>query len=173
MLEPVPAEIHLALAERALAEHDTDLARESFRLATIAGANEAVRGEAYDQLAALARDGGDRDEERSGRLAAATAWGQASRPDRALASAEHWLEVDNEDPDARCRAGLSLVQLAWTAEAPDAVAWLRRALVEIEPVHAIVQARSGPPRTFLGCGRGPRMWRATHMGALRNTATNR
>ncbi len=142
LLDPVPAEIYLALAERALATDEPDLAKRSLEHATTTALNEAVRGEAHDQLAALAQHAGDGEQERTERLAAAIAWDRAERADRALASAAALVVLDPQHAEARCRVASSLILLSWATPKEIALPQLRRALEVNEPVAAIVEAQA-------------------------------
>jgi len=113
LLEPIPPELHLALAERAVAQGDDRTARDALGRALDLGANGAVRAEAHEHLADLARRSDDPTEERRQRLAAAQAWSAIPRADRALACAEAVLAVEPEDPEARYDLAVSLLQLSW------------------------------------------------------------
>jgi hypothetical protein len=142
LLDPVPAEIYLALAERALLEDAPDLAERSLARVTTTALNAAVRGEAYDQLAILARRAGDGERERTQRLAAAKAWDSAERPDRILASTDALITLDPGHAEARCLAAGSLSQLSWNAPKEVALPQLRRALEILEPVAEIVDSQA-------------------------------
>ncbi|MEU4425895.1 hypothetical protein AB0F81_35190 [Actinoplanes sp. NPDC024001] len=152
MLEPIPAEIHLALAERALAEDRAGLAERSFQQAATTARNRAVSAEAHDRIAGLAQQAGDRDTERRHLLAAATAWSDVQHSGRTLASARRLLETEPDHIEARCFLGGALLQLAWSANDTDAQNYLDQALAATEGIPALVgaqQADLSNPRWLL------------------------
>jgi tetratricopeptide (TPR) repeat protein len=118
MLAPVPAQIYLALAERAMTDGDDLVAREALERAIEVGAAGAVRAEAQERLADVAHRGGDDDGSIRHRLQAADIWADLSKYDRILSNAEQVLAVRPEHGEARCWKASSLMQLFWSPSVP-------------------------------------------------------
>ncbi|WP_328470676.1 hypothetical protein OHA21_05165 [Actinoplanes sp. NBC_00393] len=138
MLDPVPGEIHLALAERALGEEQRELAERSLRSAADTGQNRAVQAEAHDRLADLAGDTGTEHREL---LAAASAWSDVQHTGRALAALRRLLAADPDHIEARCLLGGCLLQLAWSANETEAQAALDEVLAVTTDIPALVEAQ--------------------------------
>lgn len=137
LLDPVPAEIHLALAERALAQGDDTVARSALSSAVAAGGSDAVIADAHERLAALSR--GDLDGAVEHLVAATEAWGRAGQHERVLANADALLRIRPDDVLGRCNAAGAHLMLSREAPHDAAIVHARRGLELLEPVDDLVE----------------------------------
>ena len=157
LLDPVPAELHFALGERARREGNADIAVTSFESAAAAAENLAVRAEAHLQLSEMAMEAGDARRRRDELLAAAVAWGDAGQGDRSAAIAEDLLARDprNEDPrnaEVRCQLASAHIMLASnTTSAAERASHYHLALDVAGPVAGLLEITTpeGADRAWL------------------------
>ncbi|MCP3420573.1 hypothetical protein [Nocardioides pinisoli] len=158
LLEPITPELRLALAERAIAEGDDQSARADLDRALSAGAAGAVSAETRERLAEVGQRLGDLPEACRQLVAAAEAWTNVSRGDRALKVAEAAVALDAENAEARAWVASSLIDLNSAAaggdadspkRAQDAQLHLRRALEVLESAEALLRATPAENSTWL------------------------
>jgi tetratricopeptide (TPR) repeat protein len=130
LLDPVPPELELAVAERAFGDGDPRTALAALGRAVERGGRDAIVGDAYDRLA-LAES--ERAEAVSLRLRAANCWEVDRNYDRAAKSYDALLELEPGHLEAMCGLADALYMTSWSMP-EEARERLRRAIDLVEQV---------------------------------------